>query len=59
MRSVFFNVFQSVIVLLYIIDNETNYVVIISVFIGKREGMEEEGREGRDKEERGKGEKLE
>ena len=33
-RSVFFNVFQSFIVLLYILDNETNMVVIISVFIG-------------------------
>ena len=35
MRSVFFNVFQSLVVLLYILDNETNYVVIISVFIGQ------------------------
>ena len=34
-RSVFFNVFQSLVVLLYILDNETNYVIIISVFIGK------------------------
>ena len=33
-RSVFFNVFQSVIVLLYILDNETNTMVIIMVFIG-------------------------
>lgn len=33
-RSVFFNVFQSLVVLLYIMDNETNFVVIISVFIG-------------------------
>jgi hypothetical protein len=33
-RSVFFNVFQSLIVLLYILDNETNFVIIISVFIG-------------------------
>ncbi len=33
-QSVFFNVFQSLIVLLYIIDNETNFVVIVSVFIG-------------------------
>ena len=35
MRSVFFNVFQSFIVLLYIFDNETNTVVIISVFVGE------------------------
>ena len=34
-RSVFFNVFQSLIVLLYILDNETNYVVIVSVFVGE------------------------
>ncbi len=34
-RSVFFNVFQSLVVLLYILDNETNYVVIVSVFIGR------------------------
>ena len=33
-RSVFFNVFQSVIVLLYVMDNETNTVIIISCFIG-------------------------
>ncbi|CAL1530511.1 unnamed protein product [Lymnaea stagnalis] len=33
-RSVFFNVVQSLIVLLYIMDNETNTVVKISVFIG-------------------------
>ncbi|XP_059156203.1 putative lipid scramblase CLPTM1 [Physella acuta] len=33
-RSVFFNVIQSLIVLLYIMDNETNTVVKISVFIG-------------------------
>ena len=33
-QSVFFNVFQSLIVLLYIMDNETNFVVIVSVFIG-------------------------
>ncbi|BFZ07705.1 hypothetical protein BsWGS_10743 [Bradybaena similaris] len=33
-RSVFFNVIQSLIVLLYILDNETNTVVKISVFIG-------------------------
>ncbi|KAK0046519.1 cleft lip and palate transmembrane protein 1 isoform X2 [Biomphalaria pfeifferi] len=33
-RSVFFNVIQSLIVLLYIMDNETNTVVKISVFVG-------------------------
>ena len=33
-RSVFFNVFQSVVVLLYVMDNETNFVVRISVFAG-------------------------
>ena len=33
-RSVFFSVFQSLIVLLYILDNETNFIVIISVGIG-------------------------
>ncbi|KAL4237426.1 Cleft lip and palate transmembrane protein 1 like protein [Mactra antiquata] len=33
-RSVFFNVFQSLIVVLYVLDNETNTVVRISVFIG-------------------------
>lgn len=33
-RSVFFNVFQSVIVVLYVMDNETNFVVRVSVFIG-------------------------
>lgn len=33
-RSVFFNVFQSLVVLLYVLDNETNFVVRISVFIG-------------------------
>ena len=32
--SVFFSVFQSLIVLLYILDNETNFIVIISVGIG-------------------------
>ena len=36
-RSVFFNVFQSFIVLLYILDNETNKIIIISVFVGKEE----------------------
>ena len=33
-RSVFFNVFQSVIVLLYVMDNETNTVIVISCFVG-------------------------
>nr|CAG4645411.1 EOG090X032C [Lynceus sp. MCZ IZ 141354] len=33
-RSVFFNVFQSVIVLLYVLDNETNTVIKISCAIG-------------------------
>jgi Cleft lip and palate transmembrane protein 1 (CLPTM1) len=33
-RSVFFNVFQSLIVLLYVMDNETNFVVKVSIFIG-------------------------
>ncbi|PVD26713.1 hypothetical protein C0Q70_14391 [Pomacea canaliculata] len=33
-RSVFFSVFQSVIVLLYVMDNETNTIVKISIFIG-------------------------
>ncbi|XP_045187405.2 putative lipid scramblase CLPTM1 [Mercenaria mercenaria] len=33
-RSIFFNVFQSTVVLLYVLDNETNTVVRISVFIG-------------------------
>ncbi|KXJ13308.1 cleft lip and palate transmembrane protein 1 homolog [Exaiptasia diaphana] len=33
-RSVFFNVFQSVVVLLYVFDNDTNTMVIISCFIG-------------------------
>ena len=34
MRSVFFNVFQSLIVVLYVMDNETNFVVRISVCVG-------------------------
>lgn len=33
-RSVFFGVFQSLVVLLYILDNETNFVVQVSFFIG-------------------------
>lgn len=32
-RSVFFNVFQSMVVLLYVLDNETNMMVRISCFI--------------------------
>lgn len=32
-RSVFFNVFQSLIVLLYVLDNDTNFVIILSVFM--------------------------
>merc|ERR1719334_263643 len=32
-RSVFFNVFQSVIVLLYVCDNETNFLIKISCFV--------------------------
>ena len=42
-RSVFFNVFQSFVVLLYILDNETNTVVIISVFVGESASLEREG----------------
>jgi Cleft lip and palate transmembrane protein 1 (CLPTM1) len=33
-RSVFFSVFQSVIVLLYVLDNETNFMIKVSCFIG-------------------------
>ena len=33
-RSVFFNVFQSTIVCLYVMDNETNFMVRCTVFIG-------------------------
>lgn len=33
-RSVFFNVFQSVIVLLYVLDNDTNTIIRISCFVG-------------------------
>ncbi|GJQ84537.1 hypothetical protein Trydic_g20033 [Trypoxylus dichotomus] len=33
-RSVFFSVFQSLIVLLYVLDNETNMVIRVSCFIG-------------------------
>ena len=32
-RSVLFGVFQSLVVFLYILDNDTNMIVIISVFI--------------------------
>ena len=34
MRSIFFSVFQSLIVLLYVLDNETNFVVVCSCFVG-------------------------
>lgn len=34
MRSVFFNVFQSVIVVLYVLDNDTNFMVKVSVVLG-------------------------
>ncbi|KAK6640179.1 hypothetical protein RUM44_011865 [Polyplax serrata] len=33
-RSVFFNVFQSLVVLLYVLDNDTNTIVKISCFVG-------------------------
>ena len=33
-RSVFFHIFQSCIVLLYVFDNDTNTMVRISIFIG-------------------------
>ncbi|VVC34863.1 Hypothetical protein CINCED_3A002735 [Cinara cedri] len=33
-RAVFFNVFQSVIVLLYVLDNDTNTIIRISCFVG-------------------------
>lgn len=33
-RSVFFGVFQSLVVLLYIMDNDTNFVVKVGVFVG-------------------------
>ncbi|XP_059095522.1 putative lipid scramblase CLPTM1 [Tigriopus californicus] len=33
-RSVFFNVFQSLIVLLYVLDNETNTIIKISCLVG-------------------------
>lgn len=33
-RSVFFNVFQSLIVMLYVLDNDTNFMVKASICIG-------------------------
>lgn len=33
-RSVFFGVFQSLIVLLYVLDNETNFMIRVSCFVG-------------------------
>merc|ERR1712213_276464 len=33
-RSVFFNVFQSLVVLLYVLDNETNTIIKVSCFVG-------------------------
>lgn len=33
-RSIFFSVFQSLIVLLYVLDNETNFVVVCSCLVG-------------------------
>jgi len=33
-RSVFFNVFQSLVVLLYVLDNETNTLIKVSCFVG-------------------------
>jgi len=33
-RSVLFNCFQSVVVLLYVLDHDTNFVVKVSVFVG-------------------------
>ncbi|XP_064546578.1 putative lipid scramblase CLPTM1 [Drosophila montana] len=33
-RSVFFGVFQSLIILLYVLDNETNFMIRISCFVG-------------------------
>ena len=34
MRSVFFNVFQNLIVVLYVFDNDTNFVIRMSTFVG-------------------------
>ncbi|XP_050521080.1 putative lipid scramblase CLPTM1 [Daktulosphaira vitifoliae] len=33
-RAVFFNVFQSIVVLLYVLDNDTNTIIRISCFVG-------------------------
>ncbi|XP_073826022.1 putative lipid scramblase CLPTM1 [Musca autumnalis] len=33
-RSVFFGVFQSLVVLLYVLDNETNFMIRVSCFVG-------------------------
>lgn len=33
-RAVFFNVFQSLVVLLYVLDNDTNTIIRISCFVG-------------------------
>lgn len=33
-RSVFFSVFQSLIVLLYVLDNDTNFMIRVSCFVG-------------------------
>jgi hypothetical protein len=33
-KSVFYNVFQSLIVLLYVLDNETNTLIKVSCFVG-------------------------
>ena len=33
-RTVFFNVFQNVIVVLYVFDNDTNPMIKISCFVG-------------------------
>ena len=33
-RSVVFGVFQSLVVLLYVLDNDTNFVIRMSVFVG-------------------------
>ena len=34
MRSVFFNVFQNLIVVLYVFDNDTNMVIRMSTVVG-------------------------
>ena len=33
-RSVFFNVYQSLVVVLYVFDNETNTIVVVSCAVG-------------------------